>query len=490
MPAQFSLAVYAPAEMEKMDALAAKTVPVSTLMEAAGRAVARAVMQRFKPCRVVVLCGPGNNGGDGYVAARYLQQAGWPVAVAALAPPKAGSPAEQAAMRFTGVNVPFVVADVQRAGLVIDAVLGAGLSRPVEGAVAAVLAAAPCVVAVDVPSGVDGATGQILGAAVKAALTVTFVRFKPGHLLYPARDYMGALVLADIGMPATALRQCPPQVWQNAPGLWRLPVPGPESHKYTRGVVSICAGGTMPGAARLCAAGARAVGAGLVRLAAGVAAPAYRLAEPGLVVDENPLPDLLEDNRRKVWVCGPGLTEAEVQAALPALMAAQKTILADAGALSAFSGRPEALKGVAVITPHLGEFTKLFGSPVANPIKAVRAAAQLVGAVVVLKGASTLIAAPDGRLAINDHATPALGTAGSGDTLSGIIAALLAAGMPAWEAAAAGVWLHGEAGMQAGPWPIAENLEAYLGAARVKATQAQKKIIKDNANSILPRGSL
>lgn len=489
MPAAFSLAVYTPAEMDEIDRQAAKITPVATLMEAAGWAVARAIKQRFKPCRVLVLCGPGNNGGDGYVAARYLQQAGWPVGVAALAAPNPTGPAAQAAARFAGVHVPFSVAEVQRADLVIDAVFGAGLSRPVGGPVADVLAAARCVVAVDVPSGIDGATGQVRGMAPKAELTVTFVRFKPAHLLYPARESMGALVLADIGMPQSVLRQCPAQMWHNLPGLWCLPVLTPESHKYTRGVVSICAGGVMPGAARLCAGGARGAGAGLVRLAAGQAAPAYRLGVPGLVVDDGPLEHLLEDSRRKVWVCGPGLTEEEVEAALPALVAAKRTILADAGALSACAGRPEGLRGVSVITPHVGEFTKLFGAPTPDPVAAVRAAARLLGAVVVLKGATTLIAAPDGRVALNTHATPALGTAGSGDTLAGIIAALLAAGMPQWDAAAAGVWLHGEAGLQAGAWPLAEDLEAFLGAARVKATQAQNIFMKDNAISILPGGS-
>ncbi|KAA8427487.1 NAD(P)H-hydrate dehydratase, partial [Acetobacter sp. DmW_125123] len=187
----------------------------------------------------------------------------------------------------------------------------------------------------------------------------------------------------------------------------------------------------------------------------------------------------------RVWVCGPGLTEAEVQATLPVLLAAEKSVLADAGALSASAGDPEKLKGVAVITPHVGEFTRVFGPVGSNPPEHIRQAAQQIGAVVVLKGASTMIAAPDGRLAINDHATPALGTAGSGDTLSGVVSALLAAGMPAWEAACAGVWLHGEAGRQAGPWPVAEDLDLHLGAAREKAAHMQKQRVNSHIG-ILP----
>lgn len=467
------LSLYTPEEMGRVDKLASALVPVSVLMENAGRAVARAVRRFITPCRVLVLCGPGNNGGDGFVAARFLAEAGWPVAVAEMVPPRAGSPAAEASALFDGVRVPFALAEVERADLVIDAVFGAGLSRDVTGLPAELLQAARRVVAIDTPSGIDGATGQVRGYAPHAELTVTFCRFKPGHLLYPARSFMGRLVLADIGMPEAALAQVPAQAWRNAPGLWCLPEPGPESHKYTRGVVSVCAGQSMPGAARLCAGGARAAGAGLVRLAAGQEAPAYRLGAPGLVVDGDPLEALLADKRRIVWVCGPGQTGEEVAHALPLLLSARKSVLADAGALSAAAGCPEKLRGVSVITPHSGEFTGLFGTPGLNPPEAVRKAAARLDAVVVLKGASTLIAAPDGRLAINDHASPALGTAGSGDTLSGVIAALLAAGMPVWEAACAGVWLHGEAGIQAGSWPIAEDLDRYLGPAREKATRLQ-----------------
>lgn len=484
-----ALSLYTPEEMERVDKLASASVPVSVLMDNAGRAVARAVRRSMRPCRVLVLCGPGNNGGDGFVAARFLAEAGWPVAVAEMTSPRAGSVAAMASARFQGIRVPFERAEVERADLVIDALFGAGLSRDVTGAPADLLQAARKVVAIDIPSGINGATGQVCGTAPHTAMTVTFCRFKPGHLLYPGRGFMGQLVLADIGMPEDALAQVLPQAWRNVPGLWRLPEPGPESHKYTRGVVSLCAGQSMPGAARLCAGGARAAGAGLVRIAAGQDAPAYRLGAPGLVIDDGPLESLLADKRRAVWVCGPGLTEDEVAQTLPALLAAKKCVLADAGALSAAAGHPEKLQGVAVITPHAGEFTKLFGAPGENPPDSVRKAAAQINAVVVLKGASTLIAAPDGRLAINDHASPALGTAGSGDTLSGVISALLAAGMPAWDAACAGVWLHGEAGLEAGAWPIAEDLDRYLGPAREKATRLQHETERC-AEGLLPGATL
>ncbi|GAB3589068.1 NAD(P)H-hydrate dehydratase [Acetobacter peroxydans] len=468
------LGVYAPDEMGAVDRRAAQQVSVATLMNNAGRAVARAMRATMKPARVLVLCGPGNNGGDGYAAACFLLEAGWPVAVAALAEPKAGSAAAEVAARFVGPRVPFAAAEAARVDVVVDAVFGAGLARDVAEPVADVLRAARRVVAVDVPSGVDGGTGQVRGYAPSAELTVTFCRYKPAHLLYPVREMMGRIVLADIGMPPEALDAQPPQTWLNAPGLWRVPELTPESHKYTRGVVSLCAGETMPGAARLCASGARAAGAGLVRLAAGKNAPAFRLGDPGMIVDDGPLEVLLEDVRRHVWVCGPGLTEEEVTGTLLRLVEAGRCVLADAGALSAAAGQPDALRGVAVMTPHIGEFTGVFGAVGDDAPARVRQAARQTGAVVVLKGASTLIAAPDGRLAINIHATPALGTAGSGDTLSGVIAAMLAAGMPAWEAACAGVWLHGEAGLHAGPWPVAEDLDRHLGAARAEATRRQR----------------
>ncbi|NSL93359.1 NAD(P)H-hydrate dehydratase [Acetobacter syzygii] len=468
-----SLSLYTPVQMGEVDRQSAAHVPVCVLMENAGRAVARAIQRYERRARVLVLCGPGNNGGDGYVAARHLASMGWPVAVAELVPPREGTDAGRAAAAFAGPRVPFGVEEAGRADLVVDAVFGAGLSRDVSGLVAETLQAARRIVAIDIPSGLDGATGQVRGYAPHAAMTVTFCRFKPGHLLYPALGMMGRLILADIGVPDTVLAAVPANTWLNEPGLWSLPVLGAQSNKYTRGVVSICAGQSMPGAASLCASGARSVGAGLVRVAAGEAAPAYRLGPPGVIVDEASLQQLLDDKRRHVWVCGPGLSEAEVEQVLPRLVDSGRCVLADAGALTACAGQPDKLRGVAVITPHTGEFARVFGAVGANPPEQVRKAAQQINAVVVLKGASTMIAAPDGRLAINIHATAALGTAGSGDTLSGVIAALLAAGMPAWEAACAGVWLHGEAGLQAGPWPVAEDLDRYLGKARQKAAQMQ-----------------
>ncbi len=424
-----------PAEMARADAAAGN---VAALMEAAGRAVARAILQRYRPCRVLVLAGPGNNGGDGKVAARYLAQAGWPVRVADA---------------FTAT-----VEQVQRAELVIDAIFGAGLSRDTSPQIAGLLRAAKRIVAVDVPSGVDGATGQIRGFAPQAELTVTFFRKKPGHLLYPGRGLCGALLLRDIGMPDTVLTDIAPQAWENSPALFTLPNREATGHKYSAGDVTVLCG-ELPGAARLACAAARRAGAGMVTLAAPTP---MVLPEAGLILRTDPLAALLQDPRRHTWIIGPGLGVARAAEALPQLIAAGKTILADADALTACTGAPEKLRGVSIITPHTGEFVRVFGETGPSKLDAARRAAALTGAVTILKGADTVIAAPDGRAAINTNAPASLATGGTGDVLAGLCAALLAQGMEAFEAACAAVWLHGEAARSLGPGLLAEDLPAAL----------------------------
>ena len=439
-----------PAEMARADA--ASTVLVAILMEAAGRAIARAA-RRFGPCRTLVLCGPGNNGGDGRVAARLLADQGWPVAIADLRP---GPPIPGT------IAVPFAPAEAARADLVIDAVFGAGFRGSLPDAVADVLAAASRVLAVDVPSGLDGGTGQPKGRVRQADLTVTFARLKPGHLLLPGRALCGETALADIGLPQAALDAAGCRTWRNTPALFPLQPPGAADHKYTRGTVTILGGAQMVGAARLAAAAARRGGAGLVTIAAASGGDIYRTGDPGVIVSDADLASLLEDGRRQVWVCGPGLGRERAREDLPMLLQAGRQVVADADALGAFAGNPEALCGCAVLTPHAGEFAGLFGPIGEDKLAVVRAAAARIGAVVLLKGADTVIAAPDGRAAINADAPPWLATAGSGDVLAGLIGAMLAQGLPAWEAACAGVWLHGRAGALAGPGLIAEDLPAHL----------------------------
>ena len=451
-------ALLTPVEMARVDAAAvAAGVPVAVLMQRAGWAVAREIAQRFAPCRVLVLAGPGNNGGDGIVAARVLRRWGWPVTVAALG----AWPLE-----WDGARAAFASEAATRAELVVDAVFGAGLARDVDERTLDVLRAARRRVAIDVPSGLEGATGQVRGGAAEAALTVTFHRLKPGHLLLPGRTLCGATVLADIGVPAAADAAGRARAWVNAPGLWRLPSLGADAHKYTRGMVTVLGGAAMTGAARLAALAARRAGAGLVTIAAvDGGGDLYRTGEPGTIVSDATLETLLADTRRDVWVCGPGLGAEAAAAALPALLAAGRRVVVDADGLTACAGAPERLRGAAVLTPHTGEFARVFGPVGDDKCEAARKAAALTGAAVVLKGADTVVAAPDGRVAINDSAPPWLATAGSGDVLSGIISGLLAQGMAAWEAACAGVWLHGRAGAHAGEGLIAEDLPGALPAA-------------------------
>ncbi|OYV35660.1 MAG: NAD(P)H-hydrate dehydratase [Rhodospirillales bacterium 20-64-7] len=424
-----------PAEMAQADRLAGN---VPALMAAAGRAVARAIRQRFAPCRVLVLAGPGNNGGDGRAAAELLRREGWPVRVRDY---------RQATRQ-----------DVDASELVVDAVFGAGLTRDIPAPLAELLGSAKQLVAIDVPSGVDGTTGQIRGCAPQAALTVTFFRAKPGHYLYPGRGRCGELVLADIGLDPAVLAEIKPRTWLNSPARWTLPVREATGHKYAAGDVTVLCG-TLAGAARLACAAARRAGAGMVTLAAD--APML-LPEAGLILRTDPLATLLEDPRRHTWICGPGLGPFAGEKFLRLADAGSRKIVADADALTAFAGCPEKLRGATVITPHTGEFARLFGAPGPDKLAAARRAAEITQAVVVLKGADTVIAAPDGRAAINANAPPWLATGGTGDVLCGIIAALLAQGMAPFEAACAGVWLHGAAAEAIGPGLIAEDIPERL----------------------------
>ena len=426
-----------PTEMAKVDRLAGNSF---VLVASAGRAVARAVRRRYRPCRVLVLTGPGNNGADGLAAARILANAGWPVIC--LKPEEAR------------------VAELARADLVIDAVFGAGLTRDLAPAVADLLRVARRIVAIDVPSGVDGATGAVRGFAPQAELTITFFRRKPGHLLYPGRGLCGEVELADIGLPASLLGSVGPKCWANGPWLWRLPAREAAGHKYSSGDVTVLSG-TLPGAARLACAAARRCGAGMVTLAA---EHLFAPPEAGLIVRDTPLAELAQDKRRQVWVCGPGLGVAQAGDKLQTLIDAGKTILVDADALSACANAPERLHGAAVITPHAGEFGRVFGEIGHDRLAAVREAATRSRAVTMLKGPDTVIASPDGRAVINSNAPPWLATGGTGDVLSGTIAALLARGMAPFEAACAGVWLNGEAANRLGQGLIAEDLPKELAA--------------------------
>ncbi len=471
------------AEMYAADQAAmAAGVSGITLMEAAGKGVADEILEQFGSEPVAVLCGPGNNGGDGFVIARHLRAAGAPVRLALLGD-KARLKGDAAAMakRWRGKVWPMSPDVLDGAALVVDAIFGAGLTRDVDGAARDVLAAAadrglPSV-AVDVPSGVHGDTGEICGYALPAAMTVTFFRPKPGHLLLPGRRCCGEVRVVDIGIPPAVLDEIGPRTWENTPALWgtRLPWPGVEGHKYSRGHAVVASGPRgKSGAARLAARAALRAGAGLVTVLAPTSAMAENAAQLTAVMlaeikGTSGFADAIADRRRNAVLVGPGngVTAATRRHVLAALKTRRACVL-DADALTVFARAPKtlfrAVRGPCLMTPHEGEFGRLFDVD-GGKLARARTAARESGAVVLLKGPDTVIAAPDGRAAINTNAPPTLATAGAGDVLAGIALGLLAQGMDPFDAGCAAAWLHGAAAQHFGPGLIAEDLCETLPAA-------------------------
>jgi hydroxyethylthiazole kinase-like uncharacterized protein yjeF len=472
-----------PDEMTEVDrASAAMGMPGALLMEEAGEAVARAALD-FPAAKILVLAGPGANGGDGFVAARLLAEAGRAVMVALLGDASAlKGDAAEAAGRWDGRTVPLEDADFSEADLVIDALFGAGLSRPLSDAAAnAVLAAQACgapIIAVDTPSGMDGASGQILGeVCVKADVTVTFVRLKPGHVLLPGRLLCGRVILADIGAPAGAVASVAARAWLNRPAVWRdaIPEPSISGHKYSRGHVAVWSGPELQtGASRLSALAALRAGAGAVTLLGSKASlkeHAAHLTAIMLREVEDGWRGFLDQRKVSAVVVGPGAgATPETRRALEDALAGDRRVVMDADVFSLFADDAEGLarligEGEAVLTPHEGEFKRVFGEEAdaaSSKLERARAAAARVGATLVLKGPDTVVAAPDGRATIADNAPPHLATAGAGDVLAGLIAGLMAQGAPAFEAASAAVWLHGEAANAIGRGLIADDLPGAL----------------------------
>jgi ADP-dependent NAD(P)H-hydrate dehydratase / NAD(P)H-hydrate epimerase len=479
------------AEMVRADRLAIDGgVPGIDLMERAGRAVADAVSVRHPAgIRVVVVAGPGNNGGDGFVAARLLRDRGYRVQVLLVGEAeRLKGDAALAAKRWSGAVAPADPRGLDGANVVIDALFGAGLDRPVEGQPRAMIERmndqpAP-VLAVDLPSGINGTSGAVMGAAVNAARTVTFFRKKPGHLLLPGRLHCGAISVADIGIPDAVLAQILPKTFENVPALWRgqFPVPHREGHKYERGhAVTVSGPLWSTGAARLAARGALRAGAGLVTIASPREAIAVNAAACLAVMvrpvdGASELAAFLADRRLNAVAIGPGIGVGEATCALVlAALSGERAVVLDADALTSFTGAPqrlaEALKArigrATILTPHEGEFARYFGAldgrtKAGSKLERARLAATLTGAVVLIKGADSVVAAADGRACIAANAPPYLATAGAGDVLTGMMAGLLAQGMPAFAAASAAVWLHGEAASAVGPGLISEDLPEAL----------------------------
>ncbi|MBO6520754.1 MAG: NAD(P)H-hydrate dehydratase [Rhodospirillales bacterium] len=476
------------AQMATADKLAIRAgTPGMTLMEHAGRAVAEHAARLAGKRPIVVLCGPGNNGGDGYVAARYLKNRGHRVRIACLGDPEQlNGDALANYRRWQGTVEPLAPMVLEENCVLVDALFGAGLARNIEGVASHIVNAAAALelttLAVDLPSGVNGDSGAVMGCAIPAAETVTFFRKKPGHLLYPGRGYCGNVHVVDIGVPESVLSSVGPDCYENTPDLWKSKVFGirrPTDHKYTRGHAVIAGSVEMTGAARLAARGARRAGAGLVTLAVPeTALPIYLAGDPGnLVEPRNAFTDTLADPRRNAVLVGPGIGVGPEtrDMVLAALKGGTRAVVLDADALTSFADDPkklfDAIRGPCIMTPHEGEFRRLFDIKGDKVVRA-RKAAEISGAVIVLKGADTVVAAPDGRAAINASAPPWLGTAGAGDVLAGVALGFLAHGAPPFESAAAAVWSHGAAAHGSGPGLIAEDLPEALPAVFANLSRA------------------
>lgn len=474
-----TLEILSNAQMAEADKLAiAGGKPGFSLMEAAGAAVADAVLNRFVLRPVVVLCGPGNNGGDGFIAARLLKNAGRKVRVACLVPLNAlkGDAARAVGVwndqvrSFDG----FTIAPDE---LVVDAVFGTGFSGKIDGAVAALFTKIREqkneVLAVDIPSGVNGSTGAADPLALKASQTVTFFRRKLGHVLQPGAALCGDILTADIGIPDTVLAQTGISAKRNEPALWRaqLPTKTAGGHKYDYGHALVYGGRRLTGAAGLAAQAAMRMGAGLCTIAGHPdAADVYQTAQPHVMFEPCKKPGRLgrslKDERRNAVLIGPGAGTDDGgglrRAVMDACGGGARACVLDADALTVFQGRQASLYGAlterCVLTPHEGEFARVFPDIEGTKTARAEAAARLSGAAVLLKGADTVIAAPRGLPVVNVNAPPQLATGGAGDVLAGMILGLLAQGAPPFAAACAAAWIHGEAARRFGPGLVAPDI--------------------------------
>lgn len=442
-----------------------------TLMHRAGEAVAEFVHAHWPDGRIQVLCGPGGNGGDGFIAAAKLAKFWRNVEVYCTHPvSELTGDTARAASEWDGPVHKLEDALNSQPDLILDALYGAGLARPLEGPAAMLAQRGGRVISVDVPSGIDGYTAKPLGPAFQAEATITFAALRPAHVLLPGSAFSGPVMVADIGVPLQTV------LAENSPALWhsQMPQPGFGVHKYQRGHLKVVSGGPWnTGAARLTARAGLRAGAGLVTMlsppdAAGVHAAHLTAIMLAPFVTPDDLATYAAQSTAMVIGPAAGITAA-TRANVEALLKGPARLLLDADALTVFGEDPEALfkqlRPTDILTPHEGEFSRLFGELLAtsdNKVQAARAAAAKAGCVILLKGADTVIAQPDGNALVNTHATRWLATAGSGDVLAGIIAGFMAQGVDTFVAAAIGCWLHGEAGRRVGAGLIAEDIEMQL----------------------------
>ncbi len=448
------------------------------LMEAAGSGIAEQIFSEFSPCPVQVFCGPGANGGDGYVVARHLYEAGWPVFLTVCAktvPATDADKMEQAlpsGVSITGTEISCNI------GLIVDCIFGAGLKRPISGELAELvnhINAHPAkVVSADLPSGIFGDNGKVSPPAIKADMTVTFECLKPAHVLEPARSQCGKIKVIAIGFPDGLLDNFDPVAIVNQRNLWPEIPKAPEAvtHKHSRGrLLVMCGGALHTGAARLAARAGLRIGAGWVTLAGSKKSMQVCAAHETSVVllardRGEPVSSLLQAQNPDCIIIGPaGGVGKDMRRDVLELLAHNKPTVLDADALSSFADDPDTLFDAChsntVLLPHEGEFARLFGqlgSEFGNKIERVQAAARLAGCTLLLKGADSVMATASGRIVVNTHTSGWLASLGSGDVLAGMVAGLMAQGHRGFEALCAAVWMHGELGRRLGPGLIAEDL--------------------------------
>ena len=485
--------------MQKADAFAiAHGVSGPRLMQNAGEAAARAIKARWSPRPAAVLCGPGNNGGDGWVVAQDLQRSGWPVTLYSLCDPgELTGDAAWAAQGWTDAVLPLSECRLDDHALIVDALFGAGLNRPLEGEAARLArnsqAFEGVCVALDAPSGLSGDRAVADGPVFRADLTVTFHRFKPAHLLSPGRSMCGETQLCEIGIPEGWSKAASACAEVNDHDLWRIPSAEIElqAHKHSRGRLCVLAGGYgATGAARLAAKAAQIGGAGFVTVlctqgALNEIASSSASLVPRAYDPEVDFAEALQQHRASAAVLGPGAGLGErLKTQVLAACGLGIPLVLDADALSVFADEPdilfEALHAQCVLTPHGGEFARLFPDLTetafqANKIERSREAARRSGAVVVFKGPDTVIAAPDGAVRVNVHASPRLATAGTGDVLAGLVGAFMAQGQAAFDAASAAVYVHGDAGRRLGAGASVETVLDRLPEALDAISAAQKR---------------
>jgi hydroxyethylthiazole kinase-like uncharacterized protein yjeF len=446
------------------------------LMEEAGLSVVRVIQKRFNGNKVLVLCGPGNNGGDGFVIARHLRDSGWHVHLALLGDVNnLKGDAARMAERWQGDIENIYQTGLEGFDVIVDAIFGTGLCREISGDLKEVFeninTSDAIKIAVDIPSGVDGNTGKILGSVIRADRTITFCRLKPAHVLYPSKEICGEITIADIGIPDRVVHKTNPDIFVNCPSLWqhKLPNFSGDFHKYDRGHAVIVGGDrTHTGAGRLAAMAALRIGAGLVSVSCPDDAMDINAAHLTIIMlrKRTEIISDLDNDKLNCWCIGPASGVNEVtKADVLRILEADKHAVLDADALSVFEDNPELLyeklskNGRVVLTPHAGEFARIFpGIKNLDKLSTAKEAARMSNSVVLYKGADTVIAAPDGRTVISNKAAPFLATAGTGDVLAGLISGLLAQRMNAFEAACAGQWIHSECANEFGEGLISEDL--------------------------------